>query len=234
MKLKYINLQKYLIWLKSMLHVKLEISKMLPKKKVLVLSPHVDDDIIGAGGSLLKHQFNNLTASVVYITLDNKQRLAEAYKAAEMVKYKSQHFIGYTSDCVKPSNFLINKLIEIFELEKPEVILTPFLIDNHRDHLATNKSLVDAVSERRFDFEIFAYEVWTPIYPNFLVDISDVVELKKRCLEIYESQLKDHDYIGQTLALNKFRGATCGFDYAESFFRTSAEYYCYLWRQIYG
>lgn len=52
---------------------------------------------------------------------------------------------------------------------------------------------------------------------------------------MYKSQLKDHDYIEQSISLNRFRGATIGKEvkYAEAFLYLSADSYVALWNKIY-
>lgn len=234
MKLTYFILEKIFLYFRQLIPIKARVVDSLPFKKVLVISPHIDDDIIGAGGSIIKHTSKNGKASVVYITSDNQQRVDEASEVSKIVNYDKVYFIGYGSDRIKYCNYLCDKLLEIFHSEKPEIVLLPFLIDNHKDHIATNELIIKFADQYHFIFEIYAYEVWTPIYPNLIVDITDVFDTKRQCLEIYKSQLKTHNYVQQALSLNKFRGSVYDIGYAEAFFKASLEYYKFLWSKIYG
>ena len=67
---------------------------------------------------------------------------------------------------------------------------------------------------------MLAYEVWTPLFPNCVVKIDDVLEIKKRALAEYRSQLAEFDYLHTSVALNAYRSAAFSGQhglYAEAF-----------------
>ncbi|MCS7152165.1 MAG: PIG-L family deacetylase [Endomicrobia bacterium] len=234
MRIKYRNLEKIFVIFKSFLPVKTQLVKTLYSNKILVISPHIDDDIIGAGGSLIRHTSLGKKSSVVYVTIGLEERINEAEAINRIVGYDKQFFLGYKPDHIKKYNYFKEELVKILYNELPDAILIPFLVDNHKDHIIVNKLFLEVVADNKIEVDIFCYEVWTPLFPNFVVDISNVIDIKKRCIEIYKSQLITHNYVNQTLSLNSFRGKVYDVDYAEAFFKTDVSYYLYLWRKIYG
>ena len=76
-----------------------------------------------------------------------------------------------------------------------------------------------ALRNQRFSGNILEYEVWTTIrQPNEKIDISSVVDDKKKAIKLHESQIKDLDYVGMMIGLNAYRGKGHGCDYAEVFY----------------
>ena len=75
---------------------------------------------------------------------------------------------------------------------------------------------------------IAAYEVWTPLIPNRLVNISSVIDDKRNALLEHASQLKELDYLDAALSLNRYRAAMFRKEprYAEAFiYCTSVQYF---------
>ncbi|MGC1520208.1 MAG: hypothetical protein WA803_01600, partial [Steroidobacteraceae bacterium] len=60
------------------------------------------------------------------------------------------------------------------------------------------------------DFECRCYEVWTPLFPNIVVEIDATIEMKKRALACYQSQLAAMDYIHTSIGLNAYRASAIG------------------------
>lgn len=73
------------------------------------------------------------------------------------------------------------------------------------------------------------YEVWTPIHPNCVVDISEHMDTKMSALSCYDSQLQMNNYLSSVKGLNAYRSiANKSKGYAEAFFLTTAADYLLL------
>ncbi len=75
---------------------------------------------------------------------------------------------------------------------------------------------------------IYGYEIWTPLIPNRLVDISSVVEVKKQAIDKHTSQLQEMAYHKAIIGLNQYRGcmyAKKQMEYAEAFLCLDAKTY---------
>lgn len=145
MLFKYINLNRFYNVIQPYLKIRQILRETFPKRRILVLSPHIDDDILGAGGSIYKHISSGGEVSVVYLAGADKTRIEEAQQVQEMIKYKKMYFWEYQSDKIGNHSEIVSRFNELFLMEKPEIVLTPFLIDNHRDHISTNKFLVKTI-----------------------------------------------------------------------------------------
>lgn len=216
-------------------------------KNVIVLSPHFDDEIFGCGGTLYKHLLSGDKVSVIYFTdgregdpsisdknLVEKIRKEEAVKATSVLGIKNLFFLDQPETNLKPTGNLINKLIELFNSIKPDLIYLPSFLDNHIDHFELNRIFLLLSSKIKLDFDVCAYEIWSPLLPNTLIDISTVISKKREAAEHYSSQIRQVNYIDTMLALNRYRSIMVmrGEGYAEAFFCSSAKEYIGLLNSI--
>ncbi len=203
--------------------------------RVLVLSPHIDDEVIGAGGSLTKHIRSGDSVKVVYFADCTEERIGEAEEAARVIGMSDLDFLGYESKRLLEQSDLPDRLSSIIKNFRPDVVYLPSLFDRHNDHLAVNHLLGAACGKFRFDFTVCAFEVWTALVPNLIVDITDAVNKKKEALSLFKSQLASNDWIDAAISLNRYRGITSGAGaYAEGFMRFSAREYYSIWEKVYG
>lgn len=202
--------------------------------RVLVLSPHVDDDIIGSGGCLSKHVKLRNEVMVVYFADCTEERVTEAEEAAGVIGLKQLEFFEYKSKTLLKHQEIADRLSKVIADFKPEIVYLPSLLDRHNDHLAVNHHLAEVYKKYRYDFTVCAYEVWTAFIPNLIVDISDTVDKKKDALALYKTQLSSNNWLDAAISLNRYRGVASGVGaYAEGFMRYSMKEYFTLWQKIY-
>lgn len=238
--------------LKNDYHIK--IVDELSYKRVLVLSPHPDDEVFGCGGLISKLHNSGAQISVAYFcdgaggTSDGKNkrnlidvRKIEAKASAQILGIKSQTFFGYPDGKLAAGHAAVKGLTTLIKEFKPDIILVPSFLDNHPDHRVTNEILLNTLSEIEnespsttlgTDLTIWAYEIWTPIYPNRLVDINSVIDTKKEAISKHKSQLDSRGYDKAVIALNQYRAEINNISgYAEAFFASSVEIYKELYRK---
>jgi len=201
---------------------------------VIVIAPHMDDEILGCGGTLRKHVLSGAYVTVVYMTdgrrggdhefyrcessqeaMKNfqsalvKERKKEARRAAEIIGIQEQIFLDHCDGCLQVSHRTIDQLRAVLLEKKPEIIYLPSILDIHPDHRATNKILYAAIKNSYGAKDIFPicreYEVWTPLLANRIIDISDVVDTKHKAIEQFSSQMAQANYLRAQLALNAYR-----------------------------
>lgn len=205
---------------------------------ILVISPHPDDDVIGCGGTIRLHVLSGHTVFVAYLTdgeggiKDGKNngvelRKLEAIKSTTMLGVdESNLFFFHLTD-----GHLINQTEVNYDFRnlvsfiKPDVIYLPSFLETHQDHYAANlflqNNLISSVT-------IGAYEVWTPLIPNRLVNISSVIEEKKKSILAHTSQMNELDYADAAVSINRYRAAMYSnkSQYAEAFiYCKSTEYF---------
>lgn len=197
----------YLYYKKSDKREKYNIDEMFQgEQKVLVLAPHVDDETIGLGATLLKFKKSGTKMALVYMSdgggstssLTRKEIIQLRKKEGEDIKnslgFDSLYFLDEPDGQVNSSNNeLIDKLIGILNKENPTIIFSPFLIDGHSDHVETTKSLMRALGEWNNAFKnIYMYEVNCPILPKVVNSLSLIDENlyreKERLFKKFKSQ----------------------------------------------
>jgi len=201
-------------------------------KSIMILAPHMDDEIIGCGGTLCKHMAACDNVCVVYFTCDTAERKKEAQKAAAVTGIKELCFLDCKEGCLEGSREAVALLDDIITRYKPDLLYVPHFTEEHPDHRATLDMGLEAC--RRLCPVIIGYEIWNPLVPNFLVDISAFAEQKNRALSCYQSQLTLHNIQNLSNALNQYRAAFLKFakyKYAEAFFAAPWQEYITLTKQ---
>jgi LmbE family N-acetylglucosaminyl deacetylase len=219
-------------------------------ERVVVLAPHMDDETIGCGGTLALHAQRGAKVTVVFLTdgrngssnlatLPREQReeaqrwLVEARKqearsALAELGIEDMQFLDAEDGSLQADQRAAHRLRAILSERQPHLVYLPFYLEEHADHRAVSKILLDAVEGTQLQFQCIGYEVWTPLFPNCLVRIDSTMPLKKAALSKYVSQLAEADYLHACVGLNAHRSAgllDSRNGYAEAFHISSlAEY----------
>lgn len=178
-------------------------SSPLRRGPVLALAPHVDDEAIGCGGALLLHAAQGDTVHVAYVLEDAAQqaaRQAEGDRASRMLGAGATHL-----RCPRDPVAVARALRPLMERIRPAVVYAPWLLDNHESHLVVAHALADVLEQSAPCGEVWGYEVWTPLIPNRIVDITAVLERKGAVLQQYASQLARKDVASMGLGLSRYR-----------------------------
>ncbi len=195
-------------------------------RKILVIAPHPDDEIIGCGGTLLKNIEKGNEVYVVFMTyLGDSVREKEAEKVRIKAGIKEIFFLKLKEPLEFNSENL-NKLKKIIREINPSIIFLPHENDGDRDHKKTYEIAREAIWMSKINSKgklnplgILLYEVHTPMYGvNYYEDISNFINKKIDLLRIYKSQLNHRRYDKAVKSLNSFRGIMGGnTNYAEAF-----------------
>jgi LmbE family N-acetylglucosaminyl deacetylase len=212
-------------------------------ENVLVLAPHMDDEVIGCGGALAKHVARGAQVTVVFLTDGGASgtvapaagssslvgtRRREAGLALQTLGVQNSLFLDGPDGALRATPELTGKLRALLERQAFAVIYLPFFLEEHPDHRAASDLLLDAARGLTLDAQCMGYEVWTTLFPNCLVNIDATVQVKRDALNHYRSQLAEADYAHTQLGLNAYRsaafhGGSCR--YAEAFCALPLERY---------
>jgi LmbE family N-acetylglucosaminyl deacetylase len=207
----------------------------IDRARVLVIAPHMDDEVIGPGGTVLRHVAAGSQVGVVFASdgaggtngaerddyVDIRKR--EALTAAEQMGTSVVEFLDHPDgQLCRVERTLSDELAEILRTWEPEQVFVPFPTDHHRDHQATASAAARAMKRTGWAGEVWTYEAWSPLWPNVSVDVTDVIDGKVDALNCHTSQVNGLDYVEATVGLNRFRGLRVGVPLAEAFYRAPA------------
>jgi LmbE family N-acetylglucosaminyl deacetylase len=188
-------------------------------RRLVVLAPHQDDEVIGPGGSLILARNAGARIDLVFLTdgAPKAGRIKYAATPAEAVRVRFEeagevagrlgaavHRLDLSNTAFEPGLEHVNQLAKIIKDCAPEVILAPWLLDSPAKHRAVHHLLwaVSRVSGLP-ECELWGYQVHNTLYPNGYVEITDVAEEKRQLIELYRSQLEsDLCYDHVTLGVN--------------------------------
>lgn len=223
-----------------------------PKGPVLILSPHIDDEIIGCGGAIIKHKLNDDKITVIEFTDGSagfpedfkptpaeKRKMAqiresEANKVKELLAIDEITFLKFKDSKLASTTSLVNFLAQKLNDYKPATVYVPSFIDPNSDHFEAAKTFYLAAQKSKSNFGVMQYEVWSPILANFYLNIDSVVTDKKNAIEIFESQKRSRDYASAIIGLNLYRGCLYGKSkYAEAYLTSDLKTYLKLGSRVF-
>jgi LmbE family N-acetylglucosaminyl deacetylase len=224
--------RRFLVKLRRATHRMPAKLRPVQKERVLVVAPHMDDEAIPCGGTLLLHARAGSQVHVVFASDSGGPsqdpasrarlrvtRAAEAAAAKRVLGYATEEVYDFRDgQLVQSEAALRQRLTASIRTFSPQTILCPFPADAHGDHQATALATSQAAAAAAFAGEVWAYEVWTPLWPNAAVDITGVVADKERAIACYASQMADRDYAAGILGLNRYRGLRHQVSYAEAYY----------------
>ncbi|MCK9582688.1 MAG: PIG-L family deacetylase [Endomicrobiales bacterium] len=205
-----------------------------PVKNVLVIAPHQDDESIACGGAITKHTSSGGKASVLFLTSDMPERAQEASNACKIIGVDEVISLKHSADTLHTQKTISDSIENVIKQQKPEVVFAPFWLDNHSDHRAAASAL--AKLAKKYDFIVYAYGVWLPVYPNVLIDCSKHWDSKMSAIGCYKSQLKDRDYIAMADGISKYWACVKGrgITNAEVYFVATIKEYATMQERIFG
>lgn len=188
-------------------------------ERVLVFAPHPDDEILGCGGTLALLRRKNCAVRVVVVT-DGAGGDPHNYAAGDVVRVREQEsraalklvdiedvvFMGEPDGAFRGSAGFDRKVGMLLEEFHPTWLFLPSPLDYHRDHVAISLAVLSSWQRRARAGRAFFYEIWCPLPATWIVDIGEVVDLKKQALGCYRLPLRYRDYSVPCLGLATYRG----------------------------
>ncbi|HLY11035.1 MAG TPA: PIG-L deacetylase family protein [Planctomycetota bacterium] len=205
------------------------------KLKVLCAGGHPDDPESGAGGTMARYADLGHDAANLYLTkgeagIPGKTadqaaliRSLEIEKACAILKVRAL-FVGQIDGATEVQAARYDEVRRILADERPDVVLTHWPIDTHRDHRAMSLLVYDAWLRLGRTFALYYFEVdmgaqTQHFHPSHYVDISAVVDRKKDACYAHASQKPAGFYDAYHEPMQKHRGMEAGVQAAEAFIR---------------
>lgn len=210
----------------------------------IVIAPHPDDEVLGAGGTLLRRKAEGAKVAWLIITAISvktgwsaesvRRRAGEIQEITELLGFSTVFTLDFPTTQLDriPMSELVAAISEVFKTFEPQEVFVPHSLDVHTDH----RVVFDAVASCTKWFRqpsvkrVLAYEtlsesdfgmgVGHAFRPNVFVDISPFLEQKIRAMDVYESELGVFPFPRSPDALRALasvRGAAAGYVAAEAF-----------------
>lgn len=209
----------------------------MAKKRILIISPHADDEVLGCGGYLL-HSRSSAEISIIigsiggigtrqdYSTRMHEFRaVCDTLGATGYVLYDNKDAMLDTI----PSRDIISAIDEHIDRIMPDEILVNYR-SRHQDHIKMYECAMASLRLRdgfrpRF-VALYEYPFVMNGYDAIeggcaYHDITDVMDEKVKLFNLYESQVRNSPSPlneGGITSLAHVRGMECGTEYAEKFY----------------
>lgn len=186
--------------------------------RVLCFAAHPDDEVLGVGGTLLRHMAAGDDVHVYIARECRPDGLDEAVEA--------QIRMGIVYTMPDPDLGLggVDGFVEAF---RPDIVYTHSLADLHADHRALHERVMVACRPSSGVKAIYAFETpsatdWglVPFTPQRYVDISDTLEQKLHAMSAYSSELREYPHPRNLKSLTiraQYWGQRSGLGAAEAF-----------------
>lgn len=202
--------------------------------RILVLSPHPDDEAIGCGGTLASHAAAGDDIHVIYLTSGERgSRVLKPREAAYLREKEAEAAAGVLGvagiefwrepDCaLMATASLVRRVGDVIRIFAPDYLYTTHIAESHSDHRAATRMAIGALRGLPRPWPVMRlFEVWTPLQRyDFVQDISGHMGPKILAVRCYASQCANLRYDEAAAALNRYRGAMHnegGGEYAEAF-----------------
>ena len=181
---------------------------------IAYVGAHIDDAELWAGGTLLKYVKNGDKVSILIKETEDQVRKKEQEDSCKLSGFEA--FYYSTSQ----------ELREKLNLIIPDILITHWNEDSHPDHRQASSDVLNAIKQCRMRHKkpgkFYFCDTYNKIglyrefSPTKYVDISSVIEDKRRIIMPFKSQNPDF-YIGKIELLTRLYGSRCQCEHAEGF-----------------
>ena len=222
------------------------------KLDILVFAVHPDDAELSCGGILLAEKMRGKKTGVIDLTQGElgtrgtaEIRKQEAATAAAILKLDVRDNLKMRDGFFKNDEENQRKVISTIRKYQPEIIFCNAPQDRHPDHgrsaaLVEDAAFLAGLCKIETTDENVVQEVWRPkfnfnfiqdkyLHPNFVIDISAVMDQKLEAIKAYGTQFNNADnsepqtyistpdFLESVIYRAKMFGKMIGVNYAEGF-----------------
>ena len=200
-------------------------------RRVLVLAPHFDDEILGCGGLLLALREQGAAVHLLFLSSSGalaredgrpaaaadrrlyaeRRRQEAAAVAAELGASMAE--LGLDDGALAQQlDALAAGIGAALHEQQPDLVLLPSPLEVSRDHRATFAAVHQLLAALRGEafapfagLRFFTYEVNFPQHPDLLFEVSERLERLAALMALHASQQERHDYWAARRGLLEFR-----------------------------
>lgn len=185
------------------------------KLDILVFGAHPDDAELGAGATIAKCVAQGKKVGIIDLTMGElgtrgtpEIRAIEAQNAAKILGVSLRKNLEMKDGFFQntPQNQI--KIIKVIRKYRPDIVLANAIDDRHIDHAKGAKLVSDAVflsglrriettesnGEAQMEWrpkKLYHYIQWKNLKPDFVMDVTDYIDLKINAIKAFKSQFYD-------------------------------------------
>ena len=186
------------------------------KVDILAFGAHPDDVELGAGATIAKEVANGKTVVIVDLTKGElgtrgteHTRKTEAEDAKNILGVAARENLGFADGFFTNDKQHQLEVIKMIRKYQPEIVLCNAIDDRHIDHGKASKLVSDACflsgllkieteiegkpQEKWRPKQVYHYIQWKHIEPDFVVDVSDFIDIKMKSVLAYKTQFYNPD-----------------------------------------
>ncbi|WOK05361.1 PIG-L deacetylase family protein [Imperialibacter roseus] len=213
-------------------------------KKILVVAPHPDDEVLGCGATMKKMAQSGAEVHVLVVTKGSPKMYthekvenvrAEARRAHAILGVSQTRFLDFHAPelDITSNSAISREVASVINELQIDTLFIPHRGDIHHDHSAVFKACLVAARPvgNYFVKTILSYETlseteWAPPFaddafiPTMFINVTETFVHKMEAMECFKSQLKafpNPRSLHTIESLARFRGSTVGVELAESF-----------------
>ncbi|PYZ94537.1 bacillithiol biosynthesis deacetylase BshB1 [Salipaludibacillus keqinensis] len=222
---------------------------MSHKVDLLAIGAHPDDVEIGMGGTIAKYRQAGKNVVIVHLTEAGlssngtiETRQIEAENACKVLGISNPvQFQFPDRQLLSVREEAIAALVTVIRQYRPKLLFAPYFQDRHPDHghcgeivreaffsSGIKKYLEDETELAYRPHALYFYQINGLTTPDFLVDISDSIDVKYSALACFKSQFSpqvgkvktplNSGFLEKLKARDQLLGNEVGVNYAEGFF----------------
>jgi len=192
-------------------------------RRVLVVAPHPDDEVLGCGGMIAWHAARGDAISILELTdgaggdPDGKVggdvanlRRAEVTEALGVLGIETIEWLDGRDGALAETADLPERISRAVDRHEAELVYAPSPFELHADHRAAAAAVVRALRGRRPAVRVHWFGVNQAVVANVLYDITGVMDRKLDAVSRFRSQIAYNDLVEKVAAVN--RGSTVNVD----------------------
>jgi LmbE family N-acetylglucosaminyl deacetylase len=202
--------------------------------KIVCVGAHPDDPESGCGGTLARYAALGHAVTIVYLTrgergiagksLDEAARIRTAEcEAACRIIGAEPVFFGQIDGATEVTRAHVDAMQRLLAAQTPDVLFTHWPVDTHMDHQVASMLTIRAwmgaghKTPLLYFFEVDTGSQTEGFLPNTYVDVSPVLDQKKRALFAHVSQDGQGIWREHHEVMAQWRGREVGVAAAEAF-----------------
>jgi len=208
-------------------------------RSIAVVAAHPDDESLGCAGTLALLRQRGASVTVAFAS-DGEATRGAASAGGETARRRRQEAteacarlgVGDVAFWGLPDGGLAGEVDALAAHLRSLVagrdgLMLPWFLDGHPDHEALSAALAEVDPPPAL--EVWGFETWAPLPANRIVDVTDVLEVKRAAIAAHRTAAQAFD-LEAALGLNRWRSihGLMGRGYAEAFLAAPAPEYVAL------